>query len=216
MDEYLSEILSTLNELKHVINVSFLNKGYSLEKKYILTTDQGQKYLLRLSFPKNYKMKILELEKMIECKKLGVKCNEPIRYGQTSDKECFYSLLSWIDGCDGASIINEYPKSLHRNIGYLAGKDLKIINSIKDDFSSESWFDRYERKQKLYFDIFNQSNIDFSYKHVILSFIKENFHLLRDRPSFFQHDDFHLNNIILKNKTYAGVIDFNRCDFGDP
>lgn len=216
MNKYISEILSTLNELKNVVNVVFLNKGYSRERKFILTTNEGLKYILRLSFPKNPMSKIMEMERMLECKRLGVKCSEPIRYGLTSNEECFYALLSWIDGDDGATIINELPKKTHQNIGYLAGKDLKIINSIPDTFNSQSWFNRYKKKQNLYYDIFVQSDIDFSYKEIILSYIKENFHIIQDRPSYFLHDDFHLNNIILNNKTYAGIIDFNRCDFGDP
>jgi aminoglycoside phosphotransferase (APT) family kinase protein len=216
MKKYLSEVLSTLNELKRVINVSFLNKGYSLEKKYILTTEEGIKYLLRLSFPKDPNTKIIEMEKMLECIKLGVKCNEPIRYGLTSDKECFYSLLSWIEGNDGASCLKSIPTSKHLEIGLLAGKQLRLINSLEDKTSLDTWFNRFYKKQKLYYEIFQQSNIEFPYQDEVLSFINNNLDLIKNRPSFFQHDDFHLNNIIINNDTYAGVIDFNRWDYGDP
>jgi aminoglycoside phosphotransferase (APT) family kinase protein len=40
--------------------------------------------------------------------------------------------------------------------------------------------------------------------------------LIYNRPNFLQHDDFHVGNIIMNNKRYAGVIDFNRYDWGDP
>ena len=43
-----------------------------------------------------------------------------------------------------------------------------------------------------------------------------NAHYLKVRPNQFQHDDFHLENIILKDKKYAGVIDFINFDWGDP
>lgn len=31
-----------------------------------------------------------------------------------------------------------------------------------------------------------------------------NLHYLKNRPNQFQHDDFHLENIILKDKKYVG------------
>ncbi|MCE7792052.1 aminoglycoside phosphotransferase family protein [Salipaludibacillus sp. CUR1] len=37
---------------------------------------------------------------------------------------------------------------------------------------------------------------------------------MKQRPNLFQHDDFHLGNIIVNNKKFAGVIDFNRYDWG--
>jgi aminoglycoside phosphotransferase (APT) family kinase protein len=39
---------------------------------------------------------------------------------------------------------------------------------------------------------------------------------LKNRPNQFQHDDFHLKNIIVQDKHYVGVIDFNGYDWGDP
>lgn len=50
----------------------------------------------------------------------------------------------------------------------------------------------------------------------VINYIESNAHYLKDRPNQFQHDDFHLENIILKDKKYAGVIDFNNYDWGDP
>lgn len=32
----------------------------------------------------------------------------------------------------------------------------------------------------------------------------------------FQHDDFHVGNIIVQDDAYSGVIDCNRFDWGDP
>ena len=33
---------------------------------------------------------------------------------------------------------------------------------------------------------------------------------------YLQHDDFHLGNIIIDDGQYAGILDFNRYDWGDP
>jgi aminoglycoside phosphotransferase (APT) family kinase protein len=216
MKKYLPEVCSTLNELNNLVNISFLNEGYSDEQKYILTTSDGIKYLLRLSKPKDLKRKFDELEKMLQCFSLGVKCSEPIRYGLTSDKECFYSLLSWIKGSDGVKTIRELSKNDQFDVGVKSGKDLKLINSIKSDSSVVCWSDRFLSKHKLYYEIYKQSNIRFDEEAYVLHFIKENTELLEDRPSLFLHDDFHLSNIIIHSNKYAGTIDFNRCDYGDP
>ena len=39
---------------------------------------------------------------------------------------------------------------------------------------------------------------------------------MKDRPNIFQHDDFHVANLIVKDNKLSGVIDFNRYDWGDP
>lgn len=39
---------------------------------------------------------------------------------------------------------------------------------------------------------------------------------LQNRPNRFQHDDFHLENIIVRDGKYVGVVDFNGYDWGDP
>lgn len=50
----------------------------------------------------------------------------------------------------------------------------------------------------------------------IMKFIDEHLHLMKNRPNVFQHDDFHLGNMIVHNKQFVGVIDFDRFDWGDP
>ncbi len=49
-----------------------------------------------------------------------------------------------------------------------------------------------------------------------LSYLKENLHLLKNRPQVFQHGDFHIGNLILTPENHLGIIDFNRWDYGDP
>lgn len=44
----------------------------------------------------------------------------------------------------------------------------------------------------------------------------ENEIYLKSRPNRFQHDDFHLENIIVRDARYVGVVDFNGYDWGDP
>jgi aminoglycoside phosphotransferase (APT) family kinase protein len=39
---------------------------------------------------------------------------------------------------------------------------------------------------------------------------------LKGRPNVFQHDDYHLRNLVFGEDSLAGVIDFGRHDWGDP
>jgi aminoglycoside phosphotransferase (APT) family kinase protein len=39
---------------------------------------------------------------------------------------------------------------------------------------------------------------------------------MRNRPNLFQHDDYHIGNLIVSGAKLSGIIDFNRYDWGDP
>lgn len=49
-----------------------------------------------------------------------------------------------------------------------------------------------------------------------MAYIERHLACLEGRPNQFLHDDFHVGNLIVRDGTYAGVIDFNRYDWGDP
>ena len=59
-------------------------------------------------------------------------------------------------------------------------------------------------------------SLDQHIKDMLETYIKENEHLMIDRPNQFQHDDFHPSNLVINNRTFAGIIDFQRMDWGDP
>jgi len=40
--------------------------------------------------------------------------------------------------------------------------------------------------------------------------------LLKDRPTTFRHGDYHPGNLIVQGEVLVGIVDFNRCDWGDP
>ncbi|WP_228485694.1 aminoglycoside phosphotransferase family protein [Thermaerobacillus caldiproteolyticus] len=59
-------------------------------------------------------------------------------------------------------------------------------------------------------------NLDENIKETLETYIKKNETLMKGRPSKFQHDDFHPSNILINNKSFSGIIDFQRMDWGDP
>ena len=49
-----------------------------------------------------------------------------------------------------------------------------------------------------------------------IEFIKENRHLLKNRPQCMQHGDYHIGNMMVDTDGNLVVIDFDRDDCGDP
>ncbi|WP_144509776.1 phosphotransferase [Bacillus sp. FJAT-22090] len=50
----------------------------------------------------------------------------------------------------------------------------------------------------------------------ILSFIQNNLHLLKNRPSCVQHYDFHPGNILIEEDCFSGLIDMQKITYADP
>lgn len=101
-------------------------------------------------------------------------------------------------------------------LGVEAGKELKKFHQLAAPSDVLPWDVRKQEKHRRYMDAYNASGIRISNDHQIIQFIEENIHLMKARPTMFQHDDFHLGNIIVQEKKFAGIIDFDRYDWGDP
>jgi aminoglycoside phosphotransferase (APT) family kinase protein len=50
----------------------------------------------------------------------------------------------------------------------------------------------------------------------IQQFITKYVHLMEGVRQTFQHDDYHPANLIIRDGHLNGIIDFSRCDWGDP
>ncbi|WP_339209145.1 aminoglycoside phosphotransferase family protein [Paenibacillus sp. FSL K6-3182] len=97
-----------------------------------------------------------------------------------------------------------------------AGQELAKMHKWHAPASVLSWHDRKLAKHKSYIEQYMASGARMKDDAKILSFIEQNLYLMKDRPNVFQHDDFHVGNLIVKEGRLAGVIDFNRWDWGDP
>ncbi len=47
-------------------------------------------------------------------------------------------------------------------------------------------------------------------------YVSDHLDLLCDRPTVLRHGDYHPSNLIVQDEDVTGVVDFNRCDWGDP
>lgn len=199
-------------------NLSFVlkeevNKGWSCDKKYCVMTDDGIKYLLRIT-PKEKSANRADMFRMQKTvADLGIPMCKPVKFGKCD--EGVYILQTWIDGVDAEEIIPTLSDSKQYVYGLEAGKILKIIHSIPAPDGQLDWEMRFNAKMDRKIKMYNECPIKFDGADMIIDYINANRHLLKNRPQCFQHGDYHIGNMMIENGKLV-IIDFDRYDFGDP
>lgn len=191
-----------------------IEKGWSDEKKYKVTDRNGQSYLLRISTPEQYEAKKTEFENMQKVSALGIPMCQPIEFG-TCD-EGVYSLQSWIEGEDAENIIHTVSDEQAYRYGCEAGEMLKKMHSIKAPETCEAWESYFNRKMDRKLELYQDCPQKYDKGDLFITYIKENRHLLKNRPLTYQHGDYHIGNFMIDKNGQLIVIDFNRNDYGDP
>ncbi len=191
-----------------------INKGWSGDKKYCVTDEQGNKFLLRVSPIEQYERKKSEYGLMSQVAALGVPMCRPLEFG-TCD-EGVYSIQSWIDGDDAEEIMSAQSDTEQYVYGLEAGRILRNIHSIPAPEALESWEIRFNRKMDYKIQKYNECPLKYENGQSFIDYINKNRHLLKDRPQVYQHGDYHIGNMMIGNDKQLYIIDFNRNDFGDP
>ena len=193
---------------------NLIDKGWSRDKKYCVTDENGTRYLLRVSDISEYDAKKAEFEMMRQVSALGVPMCQPIEFGVCD--EGVFSLQSWIDGVDAEEIIPALSDTEQYVYGLEAGRILKKIHSIPAPSSQEDWEARFNRKMDYKIQKYNECPIKYENGQAFIDYINENRYLLKDRPQAYQHGDYHIGNMMIGRDKKLYIIDFNRNDFGDP
>ena len=193
---------------------NLIDKGWSRDKKYRVTDENGTRYLLRVSDISEYDAKKAEFEMMRQVSALGVPMCQPIEFGVCD--EGVFSLQSWIDGDDAEEIIPALSDTEQYVYGLEAGRILKKIHSIPAPSSQEDWEARFNRKMDYKIQKYNECPLKYENGQAFIDYINENRYLLKDRPQTYQHGDYHIGNMMIGRDGKVYIIDFNRNDFGDP
>ncbi|MEA5040461.1 MAG: phosphotransferase [Clostridiaceae bacterium] len=195
-------------------NKTIINKGWSCDKKYCVTADDGTKYLLRITPHEKSAARNNMFSMMQQVSRLGVPMCQPIEFGFCN--EGVYSVQSWIDGSDAEVVIPTLPDNEQYSYGMKAGKILKVIHSIAAPSTQEDWEIRFNRKIDNKIKMYSECPIKYENGECFLAYIDTNRHLLKNRPQVFQHGDYHIGNMMIDTKNELQIIDFDRYDFGDP
>ena len=191
-----------------------VEKGWSKDKKYRVTDEKGNDFLLRISPLEEYEAKKREYELMIQLENLGIPMCRALEFG--TNEEGVYSVQTWIDGVDLRDVVNELTEDEQYAYGFESGKILQKIHSIPAPADVKDWekyfSDKTDRKIRMY----EECPIKFENGQAMIDFINAHRHLLKNRPQTFQHGDYHIGNMMLDKNKKLFIIDFNRSDFGDP
>ncbi|PGB02657.1 aminoglycoside phosphotransferase family protein [Bacillus toyonensis] len=202
--------------VKDAANIEEISKGFSPDKKYIITTIEDEKYLLRTGDIKEFERKKIEFQILNEMQKRSVQAQKPIEMGLLEEEGLCYGVFSYIEGEDAKKLLPTYTPKEQYDIGIEAGKDLAKMHTYEAPKCILPWYERAMKKHRKYLEAYKTCGIKIKNDDKIIKFIDANEMYVQNRPNRFQHDDFHLENIIVRDGKYVGVIDFNGYDWGDP
>lgn len=121
-----------------------INKGWSCDQKFCVTTQDNTKYLLRVT-PFDKSANRSEMFRMQQkAASLGIPMCKPVEFGTC--EEGIYILQTWIDGEDAEDRIPELSDTEQYSYGLEAGHILQKIHSIPAPETQEDWEIRFNRK----------------------------------------------------------------------
>ncbi|WHY56016.1 aminoglycoside phosphotransferase family protein [Peribacillus simplex] len=215
MDEIIKTLQDRVKFLQNATKIEKLSKGYSPDKKYVVYVDDN-KFLLRVYDILGYEKKKAEFQILNKMKQFNVQSSQPIDIGIIEALNAGYNIYSYIDGVDAKEAIHTLKEEEQYKIGMEAGIQLSRMHLYEAPSTVKAWYDLVMDKHYRYLNAYKSCGIKIKNDEKIIDFIEKNKHHIKNRSNHFQHDDFHLENIIVKDKQYAGVIDFNNFDWGDP
>ena len=203
-----------MNIYKSIISRTPIEKGWSGDRKYRVTTATGDTYLLRLSGLDRLERKKREFEKMKEVAALGISMCLPIEFGTC--EEGVYSIQSWVDGEDAEGAIMAMEETQQYRYGLNAGKILAKIHTLPAPVDAPSWESRFNAKIDRKIAMYENCELIYENGGAFLRYLTENRQLLAGRPQSYQHGDYHIGNMMIDRNDKLTIIDFDRDDFGDP
>ena len=200
--------------MKAFVTKELIDKGWSGDKKYCITTENGEKYLLRVSPVEKRERVKRQFELMKGLHAQGVPTCELIEMGECD--EGVYSLQEWIEGEDLENAISALATDKQYALGLEAGKHLKTIHKIPSPDTTELWESYYGKKIDKKIKRYRECSLEFEGAELLIDYINEHRHLLAGRPTTYQHGDYHIGNMMLDKNGALRIIDFDRDDYGDP
>jgi len=211
-------LLDGIPMLRNRYRLERIQKGYSSDRKYIVYDHVGiPRYVLRAYGIQHEESKKEEFRMLQRMEEISVRCTKPIESGVLPSQGLGYMIVSYIEGEEASEVLPFLSEKEQYDIGVQAGLELRKIHQIPcTDDGVGSWHERMSAKHARYRAEYAKCGVAIEEESSLLAFIDGNVHLMKNRPNLFQHDDYHVGNLVVKDGKFAGVIDFNRYDWGDP
>lgn len=196
------------------VTKEFIPKGWSQDKKYCVTDENGKCYLLRVMPHSDETSVRLSHEMMKKVEAQGVPMCRSLEYGVCEEGP--YQLQTWIEGSDAEEIIPTLSDAEQYHYGFEAGQIARRIHQIPAPEGIEDWESRFNRKASRKIQMYLSCPLRYEGGDAFIEYIENNHHLLKDRPQTYQHGDYHVGNMMIDCRGQLQIIDFNRDDYGDP
>lgn len=202
-----------------IIKKEPMTEGWSEDKKYCVTTSEGERYLLRISPISLYKTKKTLFSTMKKIAALDIPMCLPIEFGTCDDG--VYCIQSWIDGEDLKNVLPTLSETEQYSLGVQAGEMAKKIHSIPitetsaNNIGVEGWAEKYNHEIDRKIKEYHECGLSFKGDGYVLDYIEKNRHLLINRPQCFLIWDYSIMNMMYENENIK-IIDFEYYNTGDP
>ncbi|SET56496.1 Predicted kinase, aminoglycoside phosphotransferase (APT) family [Oceanobacillus limi] len=193
-------------------SVKELHKGFSSDNKYII----DDTYLLRTFSSQTATERMEEFEYITIAATHSDYVPRAIAFDTIEELGLSYMILTFLPGEDGEVALKYLSDREQYKAGYRAGEELRKIHHIPAPKEYSGWYETKKKKSDKYISQLEKINLEEDMKLLLKDYIKQHEHLMVDRPNTIQHDDFHPSNLLIKDNQFAGIIDFQRMDWGDP
>ena len=196
------------------VTKELIEKGWSGDKKYRVSDEEGHRFLLRVS-PTDRKDRVEStFHRVQKVTELGIPMCESIEWGECD--EGVYVLQTWIDGEDAEKVIPGLPDERQYAYGLDAGRFLRKIHSIPAPKGEQNWEDYFNRKIDRKLAGYAECPLKHQNGELMIDYVQSNRHLLAARPLTYQHGDYHIGNMMIDTEGRLIVIDFDKDSYGDP
>ncbi|MFS0782731.1 aminoglycoside phosphotransferase family protein [Bacillus sp. 1P06AnD] len=198
--------------IRKTTSIRKLSKGFSFDEKYVI----DEAYLLRIFPLEEYAKRAEEFETIGRLNVYSDFVPRALEMNVIENPQKGYMILEYLPGGDGEEALGYLQPDSQYEVGVDAGKELKKLHKLPAPDGFPSWHTAKTEKVGRYLAELRNMDVDQSLKDMLQSYISEHEGHMKDRPNTFQHDDITPSNLIIHNGKFAGFIDFQRMDWGDP
>lgn len=210
------QIVTSLPFLGNVERIEFLDKGFSHDKKYVLWQHAEPRYVLRLSNAAKMERWEAQADILAKLRDIDVLCHQPFDTGLSADGETCFSVVSYLTGESADESLDGLTDEQQYEIGFSAGQQLRKIHRIPHPNPDFDWPAHRRAKYRTRLEQARRLGLTFGQQERVERYVEDSMGLLDEVPVRFQHDDFHPGNLIIRDGQFAGIIDFENRDWGDP
>jgi aminoglycoside phosphotransferase (APT) family kinase protein len=215
--ETAERIVGSTDLLKAVTRIEFLERaGYSDQQKFVLWEADRPTYLLRLSGAEVALQREKNFRLLHMLAEAGIRCPVPYLFGVTEDGSTCYAVMSFIAGRSAEDELPAMTGQQQYEVGIDAGRELRKLHAFSHPDQGAGYAMRRTRKYERYRQAMHDLGLSYAQQDRVQDYVETRLSLLGKYPVGLQHDDYHAGNLIVQDGRFAGVIDCNGFDWGDP